>query len=66
MTLVELGAVAAGSSASTPAEGLTMYISWGRFGLLREIAVTMALMAVGGGEHINYLDLYIDDGCIVG
>lgn len=65
MTLLELGAVAAGSSASAAAEGLTMYISWGRFGLLREIAATTALLAASGGEKINALNLYMDDGCII-
>ena len=62
---MELGAVAEGSSASAPAEGLTMYISWGRFGLLREIAATTALVAARSGEKINALNLYIDDGCII-
>ena len=62
---MELGAVAAGSSASAPAEGLTMYISSGRFGLLREIAATAALLAPSGGELINAVDLYMDDGCII-
>ena len=65
MTLVELGAVAAGSSASAPAEGLTMYISWGRFGLLREIAATTAPVAACRGENINVFNMYIDDGCII-
>ena len=66
MTLMELGAVATGSSASAPAKGLTTCILWGRFGLLREIAAVMALVAASGGGHINAVDLYIDDGCIVG
>ena len=51
MTLMELGAV--GSSASAPAKGLTTYILWGRFGLLREIAATTALVAASGGGHIG-------------
>jgi hypothetical protein len=63
---MELGAVATGSSASAPAKRLTTYILWGRFGLLRKIAATTALVAASGGEDINAVDLYIDDGCTVG
>ena len=50
---MELGAVATVSSASAPAKGLTTYILWGRFGLLREIAATTALVAASGGGHIG-------------
>jgi len=64
VTLMELGAV--GSSASAPAKGLTTYILWGRFGLLRGIAAATAIVAASSGEHINAVDLYIDDGCVVG
>lgn len=65
MTLLQLGAVAAGLSASTPSEGPTTCISRSRFDLLWEIAAMTTLVAASGGETLNAINLYIYGSCII-